>query len=110
YYRLVETDFNGHSLQSGIISVDVPDGVISGLYIEPNPAIEKVKIGFNANTAGVSTIRILDYTGREISSTTVDANQGLNGYDFSIAELRQGFYFIQVSAGRQVLNGKLLKE
>jgi hypothetical protein len=110
YYRLRQTDFNGQNKISGMVSVDVPAVTITGLSIKPNPASETVQIGFSSFTSGNTTITIVDYIGREVRNISVDSKEGANTFDISISDLNQGFYFVQVGSGGQVLNGKILRK
>ncbi|CAN5146214.1 hypothetical protein BH09BAC5_BH09BAC5_08370 [soil metagenome] len=109
YYRLRQVDLNGQNKITGLINVDISRN-ISGLSIVPNPADQNVQIGFNLAQAGITTIRIMDYSGREIRNIQINSVEGSNLQEISIEDLAHGFYFVQVSNNGATLNGKMIRK
>lgn len=110
YYRLRQVDFNGENKITGLVSVEVIPGKISGLSIKPNPAGEFVQIDFTSFEEGPVAIKISDYSGRIVKTFSGDSSEGFNSFEIPVSDLSAGFYFVRVMSHDQALNGKLLRK
>jgi hypothetical protein len=111
YYRLKQTDYDGHYTYSNTIAIEIDSTTSVTLF--PNPAGSFININYYALTEGsLNTAYIYDAVGRQIlSNTIVSTNKGTNTGRIDISKLTSGIYFVQVqtSAG-QPFTGKFIKQ
>jgi hypothetical protein len=96
------------------ISVGVSEVIptaISDVSVYPNPATHTTVLRFNAESGGSSIIRILDVTGREIKTISLDYYTGENYLPISVSGWAKGVYFISLRSNTgDYLNTKLTVE
>ena len=108
YYRLRQTDFNGNSAYSNIVSVNRQ--VTSAISLYPNPAVNECFITVT-NPAAEITLNIVDITGREVYKQVVQAYAGstVQTIPFQTAgTLNPGIYIVSVSSGQNNFQEKLI--
>ena len=91
YYRLKQTDFDGHSSYSPVrtITFERPS---TGIDIFPNPATtDQIDIMIGLEKKGISTIQFSDSAGKQF---VVDMESTALGYRASIGHLAPGVYFV----------------
>ena len=100
YYRLKQTDFNGHETYSSIISISnvFGDAYVSNLY--PNPTTQNVSFDFTSPAKGDVKVSIYDIEGRVISSYNYSVVKGSNNIDLEMLNLAKGIYNIEVKFDR----------
>lgn len=110
YYRLTQYDYSGQRKDGGTVSVLVGRDKASALSIQPNPAEGTVSIGYTSQVDAASSIQLIDYSGRVVQVVQCASVAGTNQCEISVAELPQGFYFVQLTTGSEVMYGKLIKK
>lgn len=95
YYRLKQTDYDGHSSNSKIIVIDARG--------KKNIEIETLKyyndgigIAFYSGKCEVVDISIYDISGRVVKNITSDVEIGYNEIKFNIEDLSKGLYLISI--------------
>lgn len=89
---------------------DVPNSIPENfkeneILVFPNPAIDKVNIFFNPNRAtGISEYRITNSAGQLVLQAASTGYQ----ITLNIAHLKQGVYFLSVSAGSKIYKNKMI--
>jgi hypothetical protein len=58
----------------------------------PNPAREDLSFAFNSNTSKTFIFKLIDLTGREISSREIDGLTGENKFEMNVSSLPRGIY------------------
>jgi zinc metalloprotease ZmpB len=104
YYRLKQTDFDGTSTYSQIVSVRFD--ATNTLFTYPNPASESITI-VHHEAAGV--IFIYDINGRLVRTQMVTETNPKTGTVVPLSGLATGMYSIQMVAEGQVLTGKFYR-
>ncbi|MEZ4775527.1 MAG: PQQ-dependent sugar dehydrogenase [Bacteroidia bacterium] len=100
YYRLRQTDLNGHMSFSSVMEVNIdPRGLGMKLQVAPNPVQhgDKFSVHFIAAETRPVYLEIFDLNGRHIYSTNYSATRGLNELPLSSDTLTPGIYFIRLS-------------
>ncbi len=111
YYRLKQTDFDGHFTYSNMVSVDVV--ITNKIKVFPNPAGSYLSVSYYSQLEGVSgTIKIYDNTGREITAfSTISKDIGENTDKFDISRLAPGMYLIKLETlNRRPIFDKFIKQ
>ena len=93
YYRLNETDIDGYSVQSNIISIDLKKFGWN-FTVSPNPVKDLLQVRFN-NLYGSTNVALIDMAGRKLTVQQINGS-GNNSLNFNTANLAGGLYFIQV--------------
>ena len=112
YYRLKQTDKNGHFSYSKLVYINQSAKVNSVQFIDirPNPASSNLYVDVTSSENIPITTEIKDIYGKTVlqySSTTV---LGSNSFDVPVESLSNGFYFVNISADNCViLNTKFIK-
>ncbi len=103
YYRLKQTDFDGHFTYSYIVVVNEQDATYTRVY--PDPATSDVTVAYSSSEAGQDIINIYDCAGRQVASRTIYSPAG-NVYNalFNISTLSAGMYIVQVTT----VNGRVI--
>lgn len=100
YYRLKQIDIDGSYSYSNVVMVSTfgEDAFVSNVY--PNPFTESFNIDVVTPVSGTTEITVVDITGKEIATKTVEANAGKNTIFFNeIAHVNSGIYFVKVKQG-----------
>jgi hypothetical protein len=99
YYRLIQTDFDGSQKILGPVSVYRNDPLVSlsVLSTYPNPFTDDFMLTYFSAHRSVTTIEILDATGRQVWLEKLNPISGINYYHFKNPSLPQGIYFISLS-------------
>ena len=99
YYRLVQTDFDGTQKIYGPVSVFRNEGLTSltvvGTY--PNPFSDNFTLTYFSAAKTVTTIEILDATGRQVSKQMINSAEGVNTYRIADNAMSEGIYFVSLS-------------
>lgn len=77
------------------------DENISGLSIYPNPTDKELTVSFNLNAGQISTVSIVDLTGKELQHHSIQANEGQNLVFLNTENLASGVYMVKI----QTANG-----
>jgi hypothetical protein len=109
YYKLRQFDNSGLENYGGMTAVSIDELDLYDLVLQPNPANMSVTMKFSSAGESSAQIRMFDYTGREVKTSEVALNEGVNSIEMPVTDLPDGFYFIQVSTGNTTMSGKLIK-
>jgi hypothetical protein len=96
YYRLIQTDYNGETTASVIISVNNDFVQNSINNIHPNPTTESVNFDFTSVNSGMLNIQVIDYTGKIVVEDNVFINEGKTKLTGKMNSLKAGIYFLKV--------------
>ncbi|MBP9186840.1 MAG: T9SS type A sorting domain-containing protein [Bacteroidia bacterium] len=107
FWKLVFTKFAGSSTgnivfnktkltsSTGIINIGKE---VNNLTVYPNPATNNITVLFNA-TNNMSTISILDISGRVVKSININQTTDFNTHQINLNDVQKGIYFLQVLNG-----------
>ena len=111
YYRLKQTDLNGQSQYSDIISVDADFSKAKMSSLFPNPTSSIMSFDFFTPIIGELNYEIIDLTGRILISKNEMMEIGNSKVMIQLEELPKGIYFLKVSFDKTNLNSihKLIK-
>ena len=107
YYRVIESDIAGRSLQNNVILIDVKKPGWS-FTISPNPVKSSLKVHLN-NLSGGTNVALIDMTGRQLTVQQINT-PGNNVLNFNMDALAGGLYLIRVINGGQTKYLKFVKE
>ncbi|MDX2247230.1 MAG: PQQ-dependent sugar dehydrogenase [Bacteroidia bacterium] len=100
YYRLRQTDLNGHMSFSSVMEVNIdPKGLGMNLKSVPNPVEygNDFSVDFMAAETRPVYLQIFDLNGKQIQSSNYSAIRGVNRITLSSETLTPGIYFIRLS-------------
>ena len=108
YYRLSQTNFDGHQSHVGLVTVEVLKE--KAIEVIPNPIFNNL-IAFNYTTQdqGVLDVSIFDVTGKLIVNQLLTVEVGINHQAIELAELSGGVYFIIAKQNEKVLTERFTK-
>ncbi len=93
YYRLKQTDFDGRFTYSQTIPVEFKNR-IDHFEIYPNPATDDILLMHFNSRATVTTIKILDVSGKLVLSKTVDTDKGIQKTHLDVSSFDSGVYVV----------------
>jgi zinc metalloprotease ZmpB len=105
YYRLQQSDFDGRTSYSQVVSVRFD--AKSPLALYPNPVSQDLTVAHSLEAGEVS---IFDANGLLVRKVFFDDNEAKSGTRINIETLPTGTYWIQVIGDGQVLNGSVFKK
>lgn len=111
YYALEMLDLDGQkSRHSQVLDLlHTADGQVVSLY--PNPVIDQLEINLTLTKAQMSTIKLMDMSGRLIKEILVQSTQGYNHLSMDMKGVAAGMYTVQVYQNNQVIFvGKVRKQ
>ncbi|MBO9200310.1 MULTISPECIES: T9SS type A sorting domain-containing protein [Niastella] len=108
YYRLKINQKGGTINYSGIIRLDINELDVEAL---PNPFDRDINVQIQLKTAEQVRIRLVDFSGREVYSTSEQLGIGSQSLSIRVpAGLAKGMYMLDIRAGKSMLfQKKLLK-
>lgn len=110
FYRLVMIDRDGNFTYSKIITIGVEKG-ISLFVVYPNPFGKKVQVKFNSDGPDQATMRIIDNTGKVISTQTDPVQKGENRLTIkNVDNLPGGIYYLELVTKDKNIRTKLMKQ
>jgi hypothetical protein len=104
YYRLVQTDFDGTSTTSNIISVHVDENLAGDFIIHPNPTNDEVTISIRIDKNSF-LVKLVDIHGRIVKEIPLK-NQ--NEITFSVLDLPRGVYVVEISSAAGTKRARLV--
>lgn len=84
--------------------------IFSAHKIYPNPAREMLSVEAQGVKTDRVRISVTDITGRMVYNNNINTNGGLLNTTINTSELKSGIYIMQIQAGSQVVNQKIVKE
>ncbi|HEY8936650.1 MAG TPA: T9SS type A sorting domain-containing protein, partial [Cyclobacteriaceae bacterium] len=106
YYRLKQTDFDGHFAYSRIVAVQI--NAPSTLYLYPNPSIGgEFFVQLSEQNNGLSKITISDAKGVIVYVESIEVSNGLIHVE-KIESLAAGFYKVSVESSEGMHTYKLI--
>ncbi len=111
YYRLLQTDFNGTTTASNIITINRLNECSQHLTVMPVPASDWVNISFSADTEGMARIDLFDVAGKLVMTQNMNiSSTAINQTTLSVVNLAQGMYLLSVTTPNAQQTSKLLKQ
>lgn len=109
YYRLSQTDFNGHETVLETISVMVAPN-FKEIKLYPNPTNGDATLEFSSDhTENHASLLIAHSSGKLISSIPVAIEKGHNDYNLKTNELQPGVYYVLIKSSTAIKAVKLIK-
>ena len=110
FYRLVMIDRDGNFTYSKTITIGVEKG-ISLFVVYPNPFGKKVQVKFNSDSPDQATMRIIDNSGKVISTQTDPVQKGENRLTIkNVDNLPGGIYYLELVTKDKNIRTKLMKQ
>jgi hypothetical protein len=109
WYRLKVNQKGGNVNYSGVIRLNISD---LDVEVVPNPFERDINVQIQLKTAEQVRIRLIDFSGREVYSTSEKLAIGSNSISVRIpAGLTKGMYMLDIRSGnnQQIFQKKLLK-
>ena len=115
YYRLKQTDFDGHftysefeTVKFKVISDEEPDLKI--ISVAPNPFSENFNINFTAKKVMEVDIMMINSNGQMVAQNKIKSTKGFNTYEFlDNYNLSKGVYFFYIIYNGQKITNKIIK-
>ncbi|RUA32003.1 MAG: hypothetical protein DSY76_00920 [Bacteroidetes bacterium] len=92
YYRLKQTDYDGQYEYSQIEVVNFTPS-ITGVVIYPNPTNNRITI--QANAEELSTIKIYNILGKDVTNQTKQISKSDNQRVINVSNLARGLYTVK---------------
>ncbi|MGB1217802.1 MAG: T9SS type A sorting domain-containing protein, partial [Saprospiraceae bacterium] len=96
YYRLVQEDIDGTTSPSDIRKVEFGKKMSISLFPNPSKNGQGITLQIDADKQGTTSINILDITGKQISSTSLELEAGMNNTTLETQDLAEGIYFLRL--------------
>lgn len=110
YYRLKQIDFDGKASCSKIIAVRLKT-TATGLTASPNPFTSYVNINLDWSKNETVSVQVLNMTGKEVSSKSVQLAKGTNYVAINnLSSLPAGMYIIQFNTSEGKIVKQLIKQ
>ncbi len=108
YYRLKQTDYDGHFSYSDVVAVNF--NYKQKFYPSFNSSTQEINIAFYSSAKCKSKISIYDVNGRVVYSTEKESQQGQNNYSIPVALLSKGMYFVTLENDFETIQAKVIKD
>ena len=115
YYRLKQTDYDGHFSYSDVKTVRVKKSAIeaSDMKIEsvyPNPFSDNFKINFTMKKSATVDVVLMNINGQVVAQDKIQAVDGLNTYDYiNNIDLKNGIYLVALMYNDQKVIQRIIK-
>jgi len=110
YYQLLETDLDGKTIYSNIVSATIAAGDFSVAVLN-NPAAgnSDAQLQINATTPGIALIELWSVGGARISSQEQAIGSGVNTVSIPVSKLPSGSYVVKVLVNNNTHVSQLIK-
>jgi len=116
YYRLKQTDYDGHysysdiqTIKNGSGSGDEP-GKMEINSVAPNPFTDNFKVTFKVMSREPADFSLMSCSGEVIAQEKIQTAEGINTYEFiDKYNLRKGIYFITFLYNGEQITRKIIK-
>ncbi len=109
YYRLDQTDFDGLTKQSNVISLTRGERNFTLVNVYPIPVLESVNISYTVDTDTEVQVRIYDTYGRLVAEQSVSSKAGTQTATLDASQYSAGVYFVTLTNGTKTLSTKFVK-
>jgi len=96
YYRLKQTDFDGHFIYYPAASV-TESPLVNNMVIEPNPVSGQGTLIYQSAIGSAATVTISDCMGRIIKNQSVTAQESTTYLPLDMSGYNNGIYFITIN-------------
>jgi len=79
-------------------------------HVFPNPANRFIQLMFELNTNGESNIDLFNLSGQKVLHQSIRSYTGKNQHTISIEHLPDGIYMLNISANKETVSFKFIKE
>jgi hypothetical protein len=116
YYRLKQTDYDGHFTYSSIKFVKFnSSGILKSdltlSSIGPNPFTSKFTLSFSSSISSSATFQLINPSGKVVFTDKINTIDGFNSYEFNDNnDLVRGLYFAVLECKGEKIVQKIYKE
>ncbi len=110
YYKLFQTDFDGTTVEVGMISLVRGEALVGFISLQPVPVQDELLLSFESETEKEVQIEVYDAVGKMLLSRNTIFVAGINNEGLDVRKLTSGIYFIRISSGDQYHTEKFVKE
>ena len=108
YYRIKQIDANGEFVYSDIKNVRLTEkGTLISAF--PNPVADITTVKIDVLEATDATISLINVDGKQLQTSTLKAQKGLNLKKIDMNNLAKGDYLLKVTIGSDVQTIKIIK-
>lgn len=94
YYRLLQTDLNGETTQSGVLSVKTK--TIEGVQLMQNPIVNKAELNIESISNQNVSINVYNMTGNIVNTFNQEITKGNNYVALDLSNLSEGLYLLNI--------------
>jgi len=109
FFRIMETDIDGHSYYTDVKNVKIPDGS-NKLTLAYNPVRNEALLRYQCLSNEKVQVRIVDHLGRVILITEQTVQSGINEIKLKTGNLAQGIYEVELSNSHNQYHVRMMKE
>ncbi len=109
YYRLKQTDYDGNSIYSKVVSVNFGETDSKELFVFPNPVTDITEVTFVLENGKSGTIYVNDEDGKIVFSKAVISNGKKNNLKIDFREMQPGVYYITFIINTKLYTSKIMK-
>ena len=115
YYRLKQTDYDGHNTYSDIKKINFQSNNTGELLkivdVTPNPFSDNFTLSYISKTTGTVYFQLLNSSGQIVYNDNANTNAELNQFDFYDQKgLPQGIYFMVLFCNDRKITQKIIKK
>jgi hypothetical protein len=108
YYRLKQTDYDGHYSYSDVVAVNFNNR--QKFYSAYNSTTQELNIAYYSAGKCVNKITLYDLNGRRVFDLEKESEAGQNNYFIPAAFLSKGMYFLTLENDQETMQTKLIKD
>ncbi len=110
YYKLWQTDFDGTTVEVGIVTLYRGDSAIEITELMPNPAVNDISVIYSMDNDSEISILVHNALGQLMADRTELATAGMNSVDLDITSFAAGVYTVTIVRGDDIVTKKFVKE
>jgi hypothetical protein len=81
---------------------------VNALSIFPNPSSDILNINFELTASNKVSLRLVDALGRVVETAQINANSGMNTWNFNVSNLAVGVYNLEFTLNGATATSKVL--
>lgn len=110
HYRLTQQNANENITYTNVQSIDRSLNNTAQLQVYTNPVNDVLDMNISSKSDAEAILFVYDITGKIVLQKALQLKEGEQSISMSLADLKEGFYILNLNTGGKSINKKIIKQ